>query len=61
MRHFSRHANAFAQRGMWVDGFADVHRVRAHLDCEGNLANRVACVRADHAAAQYLAVTMGFR
>jgi hypothetical protein len=56
MRHLRCHANAFAQRGVWVDGFADVHRVSAHLDGQSNLANHVARVRADHAAAQDLAV-----
>jgi len=58
MRHFCRHADALAQRGMRVDGFADVHRVGAHLDRQGDLANHVACVRADHATAQDLAVTV---
>ena len=58
MRHLRRHADAFAQRGVGVDGFADVHRVGAHLDGQRNLANHVARVGADHAAAQDLAVTM---
>lgn len=31
MRHLRRHANALAQRGVRVDGLADVHRVCAHL------------------------------
>ena len=31
MRHLSRHADAFAQRGVWVDGLANVHGVCAHL------------------------------
>jgi hypothetical protein len=30
MRHLGRHADALAQRGMRVYGFADVHRVCAH-------------------------------
>jgi hypothetical protein len=55
MRHLRRHANTLAQRGVGVNGFADVHRVCAHLDGQGNLANHVARVRADHAAAQDLA------
>ncbi|MEY3937357.1 MAG: hypothetical protein RL659_198 [Pseudomonadota bacterium] len=42
VRHFCRHADAFAQRGVWVDGFADVHRVCAHLDGQSDLANHVA-------------------
>ena len=59
MRHFCRHADAFAQRGVWVDGFADVHRVCAHFDGQSDLANHVARVRAHHAAAQNLAVAVG--
>ena len=59
VRHFSRHANAFAQRGMWVDGFADVHRVRAHLDGQSDLTDHVARMRAHHAAAQDLAMAVG--
>ena len=59
MRYFCRHADAFAQRGVWVNGFADVHRVCAHLDGQRDLANHVARMRADHAAAQDFAVTMG--
>jgi hypothetical protein len=31
MRHLGRHAYALAQRGVRVYGFADVHRVGAHL------------------------------
>ncbi len=58
MRHLGRHANAFAQRGVRVDGLADVHGVGAHLDGQGHLANHVARVRADDAAAQDLAVAM---
>ena len=56
MRHFRRHADALAQRRMRVDGFANVHAVRTHLNGQGNLANHVARMRADHAAAQDLAV-----
>jgi hypothetical protein len=52
MRHLCRHANALAQRGVGVDGFADVHRVCAHLNRQSDLANHVARVRAHHAAAQ---------
>ena len=61
MRHFRRHANAFAQRGVGVDGFADVHCVCTHFDGQGDLANHVACVRTHHAAAQDLAVAVGLR
>ena len=32
MRHFCRHADALAQRGVGVNGFADVHSVCAHLN-----------------------------
>jgi hypothetical protein len=32
MRHFCRHADAFAQRGVWVDGLTDVHRVCTHFE-----------------------------
>ncbi len=59
VRHFCRHADAFAQRGVWVNGFADVHRVCAHLDGQSDLANHVVRVRVDHAAAQDLAVAVG--
>ncbi len=51
MRHFRCHADAFAERWMRVDGFADVYCVCAHFDGEGDFADHVACVRADHAAA----------
>ena len=59
VRHFCRHTNAFAQRGVWMDGFADVHSVCAHLNRQCDLANHVARVRAHHAATQDLAVAMG--
>jgi hypothetical protein len=61
MRHLSRHANALAQRGVRVNGFANVHRVSAHLNSQSDLADHVAGVRADHAAFQDLAVAMRFR
>ena len=57
--NFRRHANAFAQRGVRVDGLADVHRVGAHFDGQSDLANHVACMGAHDAAAQNLAVAMG--
>ncbi len=59
MRHLCRHADAFAQRGVGVDGFADVNRICAHLNRQSDLANHVARMRADHAAAQDLAVAVG--
>ena len=55
VRQRRRHANAFAQRGVGVDGFADIHDVCAIFNRQRNLANHVARVRADHAAAQDLA------
>jgi hypothetical protein len=61
MRHFCRHANALAKRGVWVNGFADVHCVCAHLNRQGDFANHVAGVRTHHAAAQDLAVAVGLR
>ena len=42
MHHFRRHANAFAQSGMWVNGFADVHGVFAHFDGQSHFADEVA-------------------
>ena len=51
MRHFRRHADALAQRGVWVDGLADVNGVGAHFDGKSNLTNHVARMRADNAAA----------
>ena len=55
MRNLRRHADALAQRRMRVDGLADVDSVdsvRTHLDGQGDLADHVARMRADHAAAQ---------
>ena len=59
MRHFSGHANALAQCGVWVNRFTYVHRVSTHLNGQSNLANHVARMRAHHAAAQDLAVAVG--
>ena len=61
MRHFRSHADAFAQCGVRVNGFADVHGVSAHLDGQSYLADHVAGVRADHAAAEDPSVAMGLR
>ena len=58
MRNLRRHADGFPKRGVRVDGLADIHRVRAHLDRQRNLANHVARMRANHAAAQDLAVAV---
>ena len=56
MRHFRRHADAFAQHGVGVDGFANVHRISAHLNRQRNLTNHVARVGADNSAGQNVAV-----
>ena len=56
VRDLGRHADAFAQRGMRMDRLADVDLVGAHLDGQRDLADHVAGVRADDAAAQDLAV-----
>ena len=58
VRDFRRHANALAQRGMRVNGFADVHSICAHLYRQCNFADHVTGVRTDDAAAQNLAVAM---
>ena len=51
MRHFRCHADAFAERGVRVNGFADVYCICAHFDGERDFADHVAGVGADHAAA----------
>jgi hypothetical protein len=38
MRHLHRNADALAQRGMGVDGFADVHGFCADLNGQSNFA-----------------------
>jgi hypothetical protein len=43
-----------------VDGLADVHCVCAHLDRQRNLANHVARVGADHAAAEDFSMAARF-
>ena len=60
MCHLSRHADAFAQRGMRVNRLADVYCICSHFNGQGNLANHVACMRADHAAAEDFAEAVGF-
>jgi hypothetical protein len=42
-----------------VDGLADVHRVGAHLDGQGHLADHVAGMGADDAAAQDAVAVLG--
>ncbi len=44
-----------------MNRLTDIHRVRTHLDRQRNLTNHVARMRANHAAAQDLAVAMGLR
>jgi hypothetical protein len=60
MRHLSCHANAFTQCRVRVNRLADVDRVSAHFDGQCNLANHVARMGADHAAAEDFAVTVSF-
>ncbi len=60
VRHLGCHADALTQRGVWVDGLANIHRVGAHLDGQCHFADHVARMRADHAATKDLAVAMGF-
>ena len=61
MCHLCRHADGFPKCGMRVNRLANVHRFRAHLDGQGNLADHVAGVGADHTAAQNFAVAVSFR
>ena len=58
MRHFCCHAYALAQGGVRMYGFTDVDRVGAHFYGQSNLAEHVARVGADDAAAQDLAVAV---
>ena len=51
MRHLSRHADAFTQRWMRMDGFADIDGICTHLYRQSYLANHVDRMRADHATA----------
>ena len=60
MRHFRRHANAFAQRGMRMNRLADIHCISTHFNGQRNLANHVASMGANHAAAENLVVAVGF-
>ncbi len=60
MRNLRRQANGFSKGWMRVDRFANIHRVRTHLNGQRNLANHVARVGADHAAAQDLAMAVCF-
>jgi hypothetical protein len=60
MRNLRRHADGLPKGRVRVDGLADVHRVCAHLNRQRNLTDHVARMRANHAAAQDLAVAMCF-
>ena len=56
MRHLRCHADGLPERGMRMNRLADVDGICAHLDRQRNLADHVAGMRADHAAAQDFAV-----
>ena len=60
MRHLRRHADAFTQGGVRMNRLADIDCICTHLDGQSNLANHVASVRTDHAAAEYFAVAVRF-
>src|SRR5688572_9943 len=47
---FSRHSDRLAQRRMRMNRLADVDRVGPHFNCERNLTDQIASVRADNAA-----------
>src|SRR5262249_40218994 len=51
LEHLSGHADRFAQSRMRMDPLTDVHRTAAHLDREADLADEIARMRADDAAA----------
>jgi hypothetical protein len=42
MRHFSRHANAFAESWVGVNRLADVYCICTHFNRQGNLADTAA-------------------
>ena len=58
MRHFRRHPYGLTQRRVRVNRLTNIHRISAHLYRQCNLANHVACMRADDAATQNLAVAV---
>src|SRR5690606_16014096 len=41
-----RQTNALAERGVWVDGAADVDLIGAHLDGQSNLTDQITCMGA---------------
>ena len=58
MRHFRRHAYTFAQRRVGVNRLANVHCVGTHFDGQCHFTNQDACIGADDAATQVLAVAV---
>lgn len=48
MRNLRRQAHALAKRRMRVNGLADIHSVRAHLDRQRNLSDHVNSVSGFH-------------
>ena len=61
MRHFRSHADALTQSRMWANRLANVHSIRTHLHGQGDFSNHVAYMRANHVAAEDLAVAVGLR
>jgi hypothetical protein len=45
---------------MRMDGFADIYSICTHFDRQGNLANHVVRMCANHTASQDFAVAVGF-
>ena len=60
MRYLSRHADAFTQRRVRVNRLADIHGISPHLNGQGDFADHVAGMGTNHAAAEDLAVAVGF-
>ncbi len=60
MRHFISHIGGFPKRGMRMNRLADIDSVRTHLNRKCHSTDHVARMGPDHAAAQYLAVTVRF-
>ena len=58
MRNLRRHADGFPTGRVRVNRLSDVDRVCSHLNRQRNLTDHVARMRADHAAAQDLAVAV---
>ena len=58
MRHFSRHSDGFPKSRMRMNRFANIDGISPHFNRQRNLADHVARVRADHAAAQHFALAV---